>query len=64
MTCPFMGPLIPCFGFLVMSPLGFKVTSGVTPTDLFMASMAASCFSPLACFSRGRMPDLIGRPHV
>ena len=74
------GHWYPCFGFLVMSPLGFKVrvgslihtwwrhicdvhslrfTSGATPADLLTASMAASRYSPHACFSRGRMPDRI-----
>ena len=27
-NCPFVGPLAPCFGFLVMSPLGFKARVG------------------------------------
>ena len=27
-TCPFWGPWYPCFGFLVISPLGFKARVG------------------------------------
>ena len=41
-------------------PLRF--TSGATPADLLMASMVASRCSLHACFSRGSMPDSIGRP--
>ena len=36
-----------------------RFTSSVTPSYLLTASMAASCLSPHACFSRGRMPGLI-----
>ena len=27
-TCPYLGPLVPFFGFLVASPLGFKARVG------------------------------------
>ena len=37
-----------------------RFTSGVTPVDLLVASQPTA--SPHACFSRGRMPDSIGRP--
>ena len=36
-----------------------RFTSGAIPTNLLTASMAASRYSPHACFSRGRMPDRI-----
>ena len=39
-----------------------RFTSGTTPTELLTASMVASHCSPYACFSRGRMLDLNGRP--
>ena len=37
-------------------------TSGVIPAKLLMVSMVVGHFSPHACFSRGRIPDSIGRP--
>ena len=37
-------------------------TSGLKPTDLSMASMAASLCSPHACFSNGGVPDSKGKP--
>ena len=52
----------PCFGLLVMSPIGYKArvgslirawqrcmrfTSGVTPADLLLASMAAKLISSI-----------------
>ena len=35
-----------------------------TPADLLMTSMVTSRCSLNACFSRGSMPDSIGRPHA
>ena len=64
-----MGPLIPLFRAAIFT-LGrgicdvhsLRLTSGVTPADLLTASMVAGHCSPDACFSRGRMLDLNGRP--
>ena len=39
-----------------------RFTSGATPLPVYIASIAASHFSPHACFSRCRMPDLKHRP--
>ena len=74
-TCPFLGPLIPCFELLVMSTLNLKClalcdgcslkfTSGATPAGILTASMATGSCSPRACFSRGRMPESNGRAPV
>ena len=40
------------------------LSSGATPVDLLMASMAASCRFPHSCFNRGRMADSNRRPRV
>ena len=39
-----------------------RFTSGATPTDLLTSKIVASHCSPYACFSRGRVLDLNGRP--
>ena len=36
-TCPIFGPLVPYFGFLVASPLGFKARASSTLLELQMA---------------------------
>ena len=71
-----LGSLIPCFGLLVTSPLGFKgrVGSLIRTWRRHMWYMFPEVAprwpawqpitSPHACFSRGRMPDPIGRPQT
>ena len=41
-----------------------RFSFGVTPANLLTARMMAGHCSPHACFSRGRMPDLDGRPRI
>ena len=40
-----------------------RFTSGVTPSPVYMAPHSSQLLSPHECCSRGRMPDLNGRPH-